>query len=58
MGMYTPSSVFRCFKCISVYFGVYTDRFRVRHFVYCESVAQESESHGLAVQPKHKLPDY
>ena len=20
-----PSSVFRCFKCISVYFGVYTD---------------------------------
>ena len=26
---YLPSSVFRCFKCISVYFGVYTDRFLV-----------------------------
>ena len=31
-----PSSVFRCFKCISVYFGVYTDPrtvgSRKRHF--------------------------
>ena len=34
-----PSSVFRCFKCISVYFGVYTDPYRSCRCRWCADMS-------------------
>ena len=46
------SSVFRCFKCISVYFGVYTDRMRPGVKLLDEARSWQSWSRCGFIQPQ------